>query len=96
MASFFSTICEMNLLDPPQPCSHHRTHRVEFQFADSSRFQVFVCGRHAADTDAIAKTLLMSGQFLDNSELARTDVQHLESIAVQKPAPLPVAFATAD
>jgi hypothetical protein len=96
MASFFSTICEMNLLDPPQPCSHHRSHRVEFQFSDSSRFQIFVCGRHAADTDAIAKALLMSGQFLEKTELARTDVQHLESISLRKAGCLPVALATAE
>jgi hypothetical protein len=96
MASFFSTICEMNLLDPPQPCSHHRSHRVEFQFADSSRFQIFVCGRHAADADCIAKALLASGQFPDRSELTGTDVQELDAISVRKPTPLPVAFATAE
>ena len=96
MASFFSTICEMNLLDPPQPCSHHRSHRVEFQFSDQSRFQIFVCGRHAADVDGIAKALLMSGQFLEKSELMGTSVQELGSLRARNAAPLPVAFATAE
>jgi hypothetical protein len=96
MASFFSTICEMNLLDPPQPCSHHRSHRVEFQFSDQSRFHIFVCGRHAADADCIAKALLVSGQFPDRSELTGTDVQELRALRERDATPLPVAFATAE
>jgi hypothetical protein len=96
MASFFSTICEMNLLDPPQPCSHHRSHRVEFQFSDQSRFHIFVCGRHAADADRIAQALLMSGQFPDKSELTGTDVQELHVLTDRQSAPMPVAFATAE
>lgn len=96
MASFFSTICEMNLLDPPQPCSHHRSHRVEFQFSDQSRFHISVCGRHAADPDGVAKALLMSGQFPDKSELTGTDVQELRVLGQRKASPLPVAFATAE
>jgi hypothetical protein len=81
MASFFSSICQMNLVSPPQPCSGRRTHRVEFQFSDNSRRQVFVCERHAANVTCIEKALLTSGEFPEKAELTAISTQELATMA---------------
>ena len=80
MANCFSTICEMNLVNPPQPCSGHRSHRVEFQFSDNSRLQVFVCERHAANAASIEKALLASGEFPEKAHLIATSSQELSTM----------------
>jgi hypothetical protein len=77
MANIFSSICEMNLVSPPQPCSGRRSHRVEFQFSDNSRLQVFVCERHAANVASVEKALLMSGEFPAGAELVAVSSQEL-------------------
>lgn len=81
MASVFSSICQMNLVTPPQPCSGRRTHRVEFQFSDNSRRQMFVCGRHAANVACIERALLASGEFPQRAELIAISTQELTPIA---------------
>lgn len=78
MANFFSSICEMNLVTPPQPCSGRRTHRVEFQFSDNSRLQVFVCERHGSDVSCVEKALLMSGEFPDGVDLVAVSTQEIK------------------
>ena len=80
MANVFSKICEMNLVTPPQPCSGHRTHRVEFQFSNNSRLQVFVCERHATDVACVEKALLLSGEFPGGADLIATSTQELSEI----------------
>jgi hypothetical protein len=79
MANVFSSICEMNLVSPPQPCSGRRTHRVEFQFSDNSRLQVFVCERHAANVACVENALLMSGEFPAKVELVSVSTQELRT-----------------
>jgi hypothetical protein len=81
MASVFSSICQMNLVTPPQPCSGRRTHRVEFQFSDNSRRQMFVCERHAANVACIERALLASGEFPQRAELIAISTQELTPIA---------------
>jgi hypothetical protein len=81
MASVFSSICQMNLVTPPQPCSGRRTHRVEFQFSDNSRRQMFVCGRHAANVACIERALLACGEFPQRAELIAISTQELTPIA---------------
>lgn len=78
MVNIFSSICEMNLVTPPQPCSGRRTHRVEFQFSDNSRLQVFVCQRHAAEVAIVEKALLMSGEFPESAELVAVSTCELK------------------
>lgn len=80
MANIFSSICEMNLVTPPQPCSGRRSHRVEFQFSDNSRLQVFVCERHAANVACVEKALLTSGEFPAGADLVATSSQELSEI----------------
>lgn len=79
MASIFSSICQMNLVCPPQPCSGRRSHRVEFQFSDNSRLQVFVCERHAADVLSVEKALLASGEFPEGATLTAVATQELKA-----------------
>lgn len=79
MASIFSSICQMNLVCPPQPCSGRRSHRVEFQFSDNSRLQVFVCERHAADVLCVEKALLASGEFPEGATLTAVATQELKA-----------------
>ena len=80
MASVFSSICEMNLVTPPQPCSGRRSHRVEFQFSDNSRLQVFVCQRHSLDILCVEKALLASGEFPAGAYLVSTSTQELSAL----------------
>lgn len=80
MANVFSSICEMNLVTPPQPCSGRRSHRVEFQFSDNSRLQVFVCERHAANVACVERALLTSGEFPVGAELVATSSQELSEL----------------
>lgn len=94
MANAFSSICEMNLMNPPQPCSSHRSHRVEFQFSDQSRFQVFVCARHAETVSCIEKALKTSREFPPDAYLVSTQVRELHSSAPLAPcAGLAIAVA---
>ncbi len=79
MANIFSSICQMNLVSPPQPCSSHRTHRIEFQFSDNSRLHVFVCERHASDIASVEKALLSSGEFPENACLVATSTRALSA-----------------
>jgi hypothetical protein len=92
MASIFSSICEMNLVVPPQPCSGRRTHRVEFQFSDNSRLQVFVCQRHASDAACVKRALVASGEFPDGADLVAISTQELKAVTF----PARVAVATAE
>ena len=92
MASIFSSICEMNLVTPPQPCSGRRSHRVEFQFSDNSRLQVFVCQRHATNVACIEKVLLASGEFPAGADLVAVSTQELKAITF----PARIAVATAE
>ena len=80
MANIFSSICEMNLVTPPQPCSGRRTHRVEFQFSDNSRLQVFVCERHAANVACVEKALLQSGEFPAGADMVAVATQELRAV----------------
>ena len=90
-SSIFSSICQMNLVCPPQPCSGRRSHRVEFQFSDNSRLQVFVCERHAGDVKCIEKALLASGEFPEGASLTSVATQELRANSF--PARLAVATA---
>ena len=92
MASVFSNICEMNLVCPPQPCSGRRTHRVEFQFSDNSRLQVFVCQRHASNVTCVEKALKTSGEFPEGAELVAVSTQELKAVTF----PARIAVATAE
>jgi hypothetical protein len=92
MANIFSSICEMNLVTPPQPCSGRRTHRVEFQFSDNSRLQVFVCERHASNVPCVEKALLMSGEFPEGADLVAVSTREVK-VAGFTPA---LAVATAE
>lgn len=78
MANVFSSICEMNLVTPPQPCSGRRTHRVEFQFSDCSRLQVFVCERHATEVSCVEKALLLSGEFPEGADLVAVSTREIK------------------
>ena len=80
MATIFSSICEMNLVSPPQPCSGRRSHRVEFKFSDNSRLQVFVCERHSLDTPCVERALLASGEFPAGAYLVSTSTQDLNAV----------------
>jgi hypothetical protein len=80
MANIFSSICEMNLVIPPQPCSGHRTHRIEFQFSDNSRRQVFVCERHASDVACVERALLESGEFPEGAELVAVATREIRTM----------------
>jgi hypothetical protein len=91
MGGVFSKICEMNLVNPPQPCSGHRTHRVEFQFSDNSRRQVFVCERHAGDVACVERALLVSGEFPEGACLVAVSTQELSAIPSFTTARLAVA-----
>jgi hypothetical protein len=77
MANVFSSICQMNLVNPPQPCSSRRTHRVEFQFSNNSRLHVFVCERHAANVACVEKALATSGEFPGDAFLVATSTCEL-------------------
>ena len=77
MANIFSSICEMNLVTPPQPCSGRRSHRIEFQFSDHSRLQMFVCERHAGNVACVERALLESGEFPQGARLVSTSTQQL-------------------
>jgi len=77
MANIFSSICEMNLVTPPQPCSGRRTHRVEFQFSDNSRLQVFVCAKHSADVATVERALVASGEFPAGAHLTATSTREI-------------------
>lgn len=92
MANVFSSICQMNLVNPPQPCSSRRTHRVEFQFSDNSRLHVFVCERHAANLACVEKALAGSGEFPEGAFLVATSTCEL-SCQGFTPARLAVAGA---
>lgn len=92
MANVFSSICQMNLVNPPQPCSSRRTHRVEFQFSNNSRLHVFVCERHAANVACIEKALTLSGEFPEGAYLVATSTCEL-SYQGFTPARLAVAGA---
>lgn len=92
MASIFSSICQMNLVTPPQPCSGRRSHRVEFQFSDNSRLQVFVCQRHASNVACVEKALLASGEFPEGADLVAVSTQELKSVSF----PTQIAVATAE
>ena len=91
--SVFSSICQMNLVSPPQPCSGRRSHRVEFQFSDNSRLQVFVCERHAANVACVERALLTGGEFPENAHLTATSTQELATINF---APVRLAVAGAE
>lgn len=91
-SSIFSSICQMNLVSPPQPCSSRRTHRVEFQFSDNSRLQVFVCERHAGDVSRVEKALLASGEFPEGATLTGVATQELKATGF----PTRLAVATAE
>lgn len=93
MANIFSSICEMNLVSPPQPCSGRRSHRIEFQFSDHSRLQMFVCERHAANVGCVERALLASGEFPEGAALVSTSTQELSSIGF---VPSRLAAATAE
>jgi len=80
MANVFSSICQMNLVSPPQPCSSHRTHRIEFQFSDNSRRHFFVCERHASNVAAIEQILLASGEFPVSACLVATSTRELNAV----------------
>ncbi|PYY15267.1 MAG: hypothetical protein DMG61_07460 [Acidobacteria bacterium] len=90
MANIFSSICEMNLVTPPQPCSARRTHRIEFQFSDHSRLQMFVCERHAGNVACVERALSQSGEFPEGATLVSTSTQALSAISF-----LPNQLATA-
>lgn len=92
MASIFSSICQMNLVCPPQPCSGRRSHRVEFQFSDNSRLQVFVCERHASNVACVEKALLASGEFPEGADLVAVSTQELKTVSF----PTQIAVATAE
>lgn len=92
MANVFSSICQMNLVNPPQPCSSRRTHRVEFQFSNNSRLHVFVCERHAANVACIEKALTLGGEFPEGAYLVATSTCELTYQAFA-PARLAVAGA---
>lgn len=92
MASIFSSICQMNLVTPPQPCSGRRSHRVEFQFSDHSRLQVFVCQRHASNVACVEKALLASGEFPEGADLVAVSTQELKTVSF----PTQIAVATAE
>lgn len=77
MANIFSSICEMNLVTPPQPCSARRSHRIEFKFSDQSRLQVFVCERHAGNVACVERALFESGEFPEGAALVSTSTQEL-------------------
>jgi len=79
MANVFSSICQMNLVSPPQPCSNHRSHRIEFQFSDNSRLHVFVCERHASDVACVERALMSSGEFPGNAHLVATSTRALSA-----------------
>lgn len=81
MTSVFSSICEMNLVSPPQPCSGRRSHRIEFQFSNNSRLQVFVCERHAANVACVGNALLAGGEFPEGASLIATSAQELSAIS---------------
>ena len=70
----------MNLVTPPQPCSGRRTHRVEFQFSDNSRRQMFVCERHAGNVGCIERALLAAGEFPQRAELVAISTQELAAM----------------
>ena len=80
MANIFSSICELNLVSPPQPCSGRRTHRVEFQFSDNSRRQVFVCAKHSADVASIERALAAAGEFPAGAYLTATSTRELTQV----------------
>ena len=80
MANIFSSICEMNLVSPPHPCSARRSHRIEFQFSDHSRLQVFVCERHAGNVACVERVLFESGEFPEGATLVSTSTQALTAI----------------
>ena len=79
MANVFSSICEMNLVIPPQPCSGRRSHRIEFKFSDQSRLQVFVCERHAGNVACVERALSQSGEFPEGATLVSTSTQELSA-----------------
>lgn len=93
MANCFSSICEMNLVTPPQPCSGRRSHRIEFQFSDHSRLQVFVCERHAGNVACVERALFESGEFPEGAALVSTSTQALSTIGF---LPNRLAAATAE
>lgn len=70
----------MNLVTPPQPCSAHRSHRIEFKFSDQSRLQMFVCERHAGNVACVERALLESGEFPEGATLVSTSTQALSAI----------------
>jgi hypothetical protein len=70
----------MNLVSPPQPCSARRSHRIEFQFSDQSRLQMFVCERHAGNVACVERALFESGEFPDGATLVSTSTQALSAI----------------
>lgn len=80
MANVFSSICELNLVTPPQPCSGRRTHRIEFQFSDNSRLQVFVCAKHSADVACVERALAASGEFPSGAYLIATSTREIHSV----------------
>jgi len=90
LANIFSSICEMNLVTPPQPCSARRTHRIEFKFSDQSRLQVFVCERHAGNVACVERALSQSGEFPEGATLVSTSTQLLSATGF-----LPTHLATA-
>jgi len=93
LANIFSSICEMNLVSPPQPCSAHRSHRIEFQFSDHSRLQMFVCERHAGNVACVERALFESGEFPEGATLVSTSTQALNGISF---LPNRLAAATAE
>ena len=92
MANVFSSICEMNLVSPPQPCSGRRTHRVEFQFSDNSRLQVFVCAKHSSDVGSVERALAASGEFPLEAYVTAISTKEISNVSFA-PARLAVAGA---
>lgn len=92
MSNAFSSICQMNLVNPPQPCSSRRSHRVEFQFSNNSRLHVFVCERHASNVACIEKALASSGEFPEDACLVAISTCEISTRAFS-PARLAVAGA---
>jgi hypothetical protein len=88
MVTAFSSICEMNLLSSPQPCSHRRTHRIEFEFSNRARVQVFVCERHAGCVDHVENAFRVNGDF-PSADLVGTTVQELAVVRAAMPLLVP-------
>ena len=87
MVTAFYNICEMNLLSSPEPCSHRRTHRIQFEFANHARVQVSVCEKHAASAAHVENAFRINGEF-PKASLVSTTVQELSVARAAVPSVL--------